>query len=142
MGNVFFTTGLFKNKLSVLHTLILLMIYITFICLFRPDVNLKNNIFPVYLFVIALIGIYAFYQISFLIMKSHNFFVRFLLQCGESSLTLLGLHRPIWIFINPICKSIISAASVLFLVQIISALIITLPVHKFLSRYAPRLIGK
>lgn len=142
LGNLFFTSSLYKKKISTHYTILLFLAYVAIIYVFEPNVNLKNNVFPIYLVLVASLGIYVAYQFALLVRDHTKLLSRFLKQCGESSITLLGFHRPIWLVVNPLCKMLTSSLFVLFLVQLMSALVTILPLHRFFSKYTPTLIGK
>ena len=142
LGTLFFATGLYKQKINLKWSVATLIVYVAIIVVFRPQVNLKDNIYPWYLFLVSTAVIYAFYQISYQLTKYKNFGVSFLQECGLRSLTLFGFHTPLWLFVYPVCLILHLSIPLSFVVEMLSALVIIMPLHSILSKYTPKLIGK
>lgn len=109
--------------------------------MFMPKVETKDNIYPIYLVLLSMPIIYALYQVSLYLAEHMNVLVHFLEDCGKSSLTLLGMHRPLWLIVYPICSKLNLSTIPFIGVQMTSALLIILPLHQFLKKNFPLLIG-
>ena len=142
LGHLFYSSGMYKKHLHPLWTFAIMLAYTVAIILLRPNIDIKYNVFPWYLIFISLPAIYAFYQICLYITAYSNMLVRFLEDCGRKSITLFGLHRPLWLFVYPICLKLHLNTPLFIAVEMLSALIIILPIHNLVSKYAPILIGQ
>lgn len=140
---LFYHVGyLFKNnKLSeqrpIWISAVLLIAYAVFVWLVHPYVSVKDNIYPIYLIVLSVIPIYALYQLSCRVRS------KFLILCGVESLTIMGLHHPIY---DTIMFPLMNRLPLPYVVEIASMVIITLFItlvlNKCIMRYAPFLLGK
>ena len=143
LGHLFFISGIYKKNISLVIPILLLSLYAAFIAMVHPVVDIKYNVFPWYLIFLSVAVIYAFYQICLYLTIYSNMMIHFLADCGRKSITLFGLHRPLWLFVYPICiKLQVGIPFVLVAVEMLSALVIILPIHNLINRYAPYLIGQ
>lgn len=142
LGHLFYTFNLYKYKISKLLILIFLIIYVYCVILTNLEVNLKYNIYPSYYLVVAVIGIYICYQLSLYIGQFNNRFPTILSFYGKSSITLLGLHRPLWLLLGIPVNWFQLSENVIIFIQICSAMIILPLLHHVLQRYLPIVIGK
>lgn len=92
--------------------------------------------------VLSGIAILVLYQLSVFLSKRSNKISVFLSKCGNSSLSMLGFHRPIWLFVYPICLKLGLGEYMFTLVEMITAVPIILILDKIFNKYAPALIGK
>lgn len=142
LGHLFYTFNLYKYKISKLLILIFLIIYVSCVVLANLEVNLKYNIYPSYYLVVAVIGIYICYQLSVYIEQLNNRLPIILSFYGKSSITLLGLHRPLWLLLGiPVIWFQLSENVIIF-IQICCAIIILPLFHHVLQKYLPIVIGK
>ena len=106
VGRWFKETNLFEKKVSWKYAFGVFAIYCLIIVAFHPKVELKSNIYPWYLIFISMGAIYAIYQFSLRFSVKDNSIVRFICRCGNASLSLLGLHIPLWLFVYPVCLAL------------------------------------
>lgn len=142
IGYWFFKSDMYKQKVMPIIPIAILVLYTVFIAIVHPVVDIKYNVFPWYLIFISIPVIYALYQVCLYMSSYSNIFVKFLADCGFKSITLFGLHRPLWLFVYPICLKLHLNTVLFIAVEMISALIIILPVHNLICKYAPILIGQ
>lgn len=142
LGPLFYASGIYKRKVNPVIPIMILLLYMVFIILVHPLIEIKNNVFPWYLIFISIPAIYALYQVSLYLSSYSNIVVSLLADCGRKSITLFGLHRPLWLFVYPICLKLHLNNPLFVAVEMVSALIIILPVHNLISKYAPILIGQ
>lgn len=142
IGRRFKETNLFEKAVSWKYALLIFAVYCMIIVVFHPKVELKSNIYPWYLVFISMGAIYAIYQFCLRFSENSNCITHFISRCGNASLVLLGLHRPLWLFVYPVCLALHLPIIFFIIVQMISALLIILWCDKLLNRYAPFLIGK
>lgn len=64
--------------------------YILFVWMVVPLVNIKENLYPIYLPVLSIIPIWALYQMC---CRINSIFIS---HCGVVSLSIMGLHHPIY----------------------------------------------
>ena len=137
IGKIFNSQEYYKKKLPMWGAIGLVIVYALFVWLAAPLVNIKENCFPIYLPVLSIIPIWALYQICCR-MKSV-----FLLHCGVVSLTIMGLHHPIYeVVMAPIFNRIIFPYSIEVMLTVVLTLIIVLIINKIIMKYAPCLLGK
>lgn len=139
-GRLFFDVGLFKKNLNWYWITLMFLLYVVLVRILHPHVEIKDCIYPVYHVFIALLGIYALYQVC-MKMDSHRHLSNWLSFFGASSLSLLGFHRPLWLFVYPICLNLSLSWWIIILVQMISACLFILPIDRFLKKHTPFLIG-
>lgn len=142
LGNLFYITGMYDKKISSLGVSILLLSYCILVFYLRPSVEIKYNVFPWYLLLLSLIAIFSFYQISLRVSSYRNFSVTFLADTGKRSLTLFGLHRPLWFFIYPICLKLGFNLLYIVIAELLTAFFIIWPIHSLLEKKFPLLIGQ
>lgn len=141
LGRSFYFSGLYTKRIHWSAVVSIFLGYTAFIIMFIPKVETKDNIYPIYLVLLSMPIIYALYQISLYLAEHMNTLVHFFENCGKSSLTLLGMHRPLWLIVYPICLNLNLSTIPFIGVQMVSALLITLPLHQFLRKNFPVLIG-
>lgn len=139
---MFFSSGLYKQKVSLVWSAWILIIYTLLIYKLHPHIDIKYNMYPRYMIFVSVPVIYALYQICYYLSSYSNVCINFLADCGKKSITLLGLHRPLWLFVYPICLKLHLNMPLFIAVEMISALIVILPLHKILNKYIPILIGQ
>lgn len=140
MGRMFFCFDTYKKSLEWFYILLMVVVYVGVVYNLHPHVSIKNCIYPLYHVFLAILGIYVFYQISIQLIE-WKFVSQFLARCGSSSLTLMGLHRSLWLFICPICMALHISNWFTIIIQMVIAIVVILPVDVFLKKYSPRLIG-
>ena len=84
---------------STAFIIISLIIYVAVCYFFKPQVDIKANSFPFYHPLLSLFAILPLFFLCRKFEKNNNPIVLFVKQCGKSSLTIMGLHRAIFIFI-------------------------------------------
>lgn len=135
-GHLFNIYGLIKRKFPLSVSVLVLVFYVVLVWLIEPQVNIKDNLYPIYLFVLSLTPIYALYQICCRIKNG------FLAYCGMASLAIMGLHHPICDFEFPLMNLIHLPLLVERIIMVVITLAITLAIYKFMMVYAPFLLGK
>lgn len=84
-----------KKELHPFAVFFMFLIYILLMTSLSPHVDLKYNVFPFYLFISPFLAIYPILKFSLYLSKACSFASNVLKNIGNSSLILLGLHRPI-----------------------------------------------
>lgn len=142
LGNWFFLSGTYQKRAPIWTILMLAMVYCAAIYILHPHIDLKYNIYPWYTILLSMTATWILYQLSVRLANYSNFIIQFLVRCGHGSLSMLGFHRPIWLFVYPVC-SILHLNEPLFVaVEMLSAVPIALLMNHILTRYAPVLLGK
>ncbi len=137
VGNLFKTENLYNHKMPVWMSVMTLLGYSLFVYLVKPEVNIKDNVFPVYLIILSLVPIYALYVISCRLNS------KFLLTCGLASLTIMGFHHPIYdVVMSPLMNRLPWPSVIEIGITVVFTLLITLGIHKVIIRYSPFLLGK
>lgn len=142
LGHLFYTFNLYKYKISKLTIVMFLIIYVSCVVLTNMEVNLKYNIYPSYYLIVAIIGIYMCYQLSLYIGLLNNRLPTILSFYGKSSITLLGLHRPLWLLLGIPINWFQLSENVIILIQICCSMIILPLLHLVLKKHLPAVIGK
>lgn len=137
VGYLFKTWNLHDSKQPIWLSIMTLLVYSLFIYFVKPEVNIKENVFPVYLILLSLVPIYALYQLS---CRLNN---KFLLSCGLASLTIMGFHHPIYdVVMFPLMNRLPLLPEIEMGLMVVLTLMITLIIHKLLLKVSPFLIGK
>lgn len=142
MGSVFKDSRYVQMKLRTSLIAIVLIAYAMLAYYMRPDVNVRDNVYPWYICLSAPIPILALYYLSFNISTHNNRLVKFIEVCGQKSLFIFALHGPIFELAFPIMGHYGLRSSL----QTIILMLITIPLclfaEKIVIRYAPFLIGR
>lgn len=89
-----------QKNVKILHTILLLTFLIAIVYFAKPRIDVKENIFPIYLLPLSLLIIVSlFYFIQSIVRKigtKHSIILDTLTILGIESLIILGLHRPIY----------------------------------------------
>lgn len=129
--------GLMEKRLPLWVSIGGLLLYVGFVWYIEPHVNIKDNVFPIYLIVLSMVAIISLYQLCCRL-KSH-----FLAYCGVASLVIMGFHHPIYDvamlpFINRLDLPLFVESSIMVVVT----LGMTLGIYKLMTKYTPFLLGK
>ena len=137
IGFLFNHTGLINKRIPLWISILILVFYIIFVWLVEPQVNVKDNVFPVYLIVLSMVPIYALYQIC---RKINS---RFLAYCGAASLGIMGLHHPIYdVAMVPIMNRLTLPMFVEYIIMVVITLVVTLILYQLIVKFTPFLLGK
>lgn len=137
IGFVFNRYKIYEQRIPVWESCLLLVLYTLIIAEVEPAVNIKENVFPYYLFILSLVPIYALYQLC---CKMQS---KFLIMCGVSSLTVMGLHHPIFdVIMFPLMSRLSLPHFCESLLMVLITLIIVLFIDKMINKYVPFLLGK
>lgn len=140
LGRLFFASGVYEKTMKWPWIALMATIFVSLVAILHPYVEIKDCIYPFYHVLLAMLGILALYQICIKI-RNGSMLSKWLARCGNASLSLLGLHRPLWLFVYPACLALSLSRWAMVLVQMILALVIILLADKILKRYTPVLIG-
>ncbi len=140
---IFFHVGyLFKKhslheKQPIWVSITLLLIYAIFVWSVHPYVNIKDNVFPLYLVALSVVPTYALYQLCCRINS------KILILCGIESLSIMGFHHPIY---DTIMYPLMSRLSLPLVgkcfFMVLFTLVIVLVLNRIISKYTPFLLGK
>lgn len=122
--------------------LIVVSLYSVFIHTVLPAVDIKHNDYQIYLPLMALPVIWAFYQLSKIIeTEAGPIMKNTLSHLGRSSLVLFGLHQPLWIVMFPMASRFPYTwlQPIFMVLPTIPMLLFT---EKIVFRYSPILLGK
>lgn len=128
------------NKITI-GALLLFVCYVCVIILVKPYINVRDNEYPCFLVISALIPILSLYILSKKISESCSIFTGIIKICGVNSLFLFALHGPIYEILFPIVNKVgLGNLSIIFVM-----LVITIPTclmaAKLLLKYTPFLVG-
>ena len=136
VGVLFRTSEADKRLYGKWLPILLLTMYILFVVIIHPHVNIKNNEFPFYLLMLSIIPTYALYQICCWLHSD------LLADLGKYSLIIMGLHHPIYdVVMYPLMSKVHLPYIFVSLLMIVLTLPIILLVRKILLKFAPCLIG-
>lgn len=137
LGRVFHEQEWCKKQQPIWISIGLMIAYALFVWVIVPQVNIKENLFPIYLLILSIIPIWALYQICCTINSI------FLSHCGVVSLTIMGLHHPIYdVVMAPIFNRVVFPQSIEMVLTVVLTLIIVLIIDKLIMKYVPYLLGK
>lgn len=142
LGYAFKHYQLHEKLRSWWAALLLLAAYVALGLLLHPHVSIKDNVFPWYIIFYSLLGTLGCYALSAQLCKHGVPGMHFVERCGVISLSLLGFHGPVFLFLMPALNKLHLPlwCNVVLLVGISVPLIFYL--ECFFERYAPALIGK
>lgn len=102
-----------------------------------PEVNIKDNQFPIYLILMAMIPITALFYLCKIIDS------RFLIRCGTASIVIMGLHHPIYdVVMFPLMNRLPLPTYVEPYIMVALLLPILLFVEKLIMKLSPWIMGK
>lgn len=137
LGRVFHEQEWYKYQQPMWINIGLMIAYVLFVWLVAPLVNIKENQFPIYLLVLSIIPIWVLYQICCTINSP------FLSYCGAVSLTIMGLHHPIYdVVMSPIFNRVAFPQSIEIVLMVVLTLIIVLIIDTLIMKYARYFLGK
>lgn len=138
--------GIFKRD-DILVFMTMLLIFIGLMCLtalYRPEIDFKANLFPVWVPLLSAPIIIALYYLLKVFTKQvgNNPMKSFLIKCGLYSICILGLHRPFQEAFHIIFSKLpIPNPSIQTAIYIIISVPVILFIARVLEKYAPVLIG-
>lgn len=141
-GRIFHVLGFTQKKTHFSIPTIIILSYTVFIFYSMPLVDLKHNIYPVYLPLLAIPMIWALFQISLMIHESADQkLIKPFDRLGRSSLVLFGLHQPLWLILFPL-SSHISYQMFRPIFMLVLTFPLILKIEDYVSRVCPFLLGK
>lgn len=107
-------------------------------------VEIKDNVYPLYMIALSIPMIWAVYCVSCTIsMCGYRYLSGFLAKCGQRTLTIFGLHMPLWFYLMPIVQKLPPPSN--NFIKSIVLVVLTLPLlmicDKFIQRYIPFVYG-
>ena len=142
IGHRFHADGHDTKKIKIPYVLLMILFFVLMVQLFHPDVDLKSNRYPIYQIFLFVLAVWPLYQICQWAKQFNLWIVKFVAKCGEASISLLGLHRPLWLLVVPVCHNLHLHEWLFVTVQMLIAVLIIPFIHTVISRYAPVLIGR
>lgn len=137
IGYCFKSSEIYEKRIPICVSLSLILLYTVLIVALKPSVNIKENLFPLYLLFLSMVPIFALYQLCCRIDS------KFLMRCGVASLTIMGLHHPIYdVMMFPLMNRLPLPNIVEELMIVIITLFVVLFADKLINKYAPFLLGK
>lgn len=141
LGHVLYNSKALRQPYNPLISIATLTLLSIIILRLNVHVEMKDNIFPLYMILLALPMIWSCYQLSLSLAKS-TIIANLLTTCGNSSLTIFGLHRTLWLFLVPI----VNLFSVPLITNQIILVALSLPIliitDKIITRYIPFMYGR
>ena len=121
--------------------------YIGITVFMHPYVDIKYNVYPIYIVALSMIGIGCLYALALeaLEMKSSwsNIVKKVLIYCGKNSLYILGFSSPLIIVMDILLHKVFTnPSSVILVSEFCIVVAISLFVGKTIERYIPILVGK
>lgn len=135
-GFLFNKKGFANKRIPFWLSMSLLIVYSIFIWLVNPMVDIKENVFPIFLIVLSMVPIYALYQICC------TFKSRFLSYCGMASLVIMGMHHPLFDLELPLLRMLHLPVFVEIIIVLGFTLFFTLLFYQLIIKYLPFLLGK
>lgn len=136
-GYCFKSSKAYEKRIPVWTCLCLLLLYTAFMIGIEPTVNVKENLYPCYLIILSLVPIYAMYQLCCRIESA------FLMKCGVASLTIMGLHHPLYdVAMCPLMNRLPLPHALEIVMMVAITLCIVMIADKIINKYAPFLLGK
>lgn len=137
LGRVFHERRYNETDVNTMVLAIMLIAYSALVYWIQPEVNIKDNLFPIYLVVMSMVPIVALF---FLCKKINS---KFLMRCGAASLVIMGLHHPIYdVALFPLMNRLPLPTSAEPYIMVAILLPILLVVEKLIMKYCPWIMGK
>lgn len=136
-GRVFHEKKYNEANIHIGIIITVLIIYGIMVYWIMPEVNIKDNQFPIYLILMAMIPITALFYLCKIIDS------RFLIRCGTASIVIMGLHHPIYdVVMFPLMNRLPLPTYVEPYIMVALLLPILLFVEKLIMKLSPWIMGK
>lgn len=142
VGNTFIHSKYSKERFNTYILLLFLCLYIGLISIVSPEVNTRDNVYPWYLCITALVPTFLLYYLSANIYSRDLWILKFFRTCGVKSLFIFSLHGPILEMLFPVMTHLnignfAKTTKLLFI-----TISICLWAERVIMRYSPFLVGK
>ena len=143
LGHVLYNSKALRQQRHPLISLATLTLLTILILQLNVHVEMKYNEFPLYMILLALPMIWSCYQLSLRLSTSHRPLLSNLLTtCGNSSLTIFGLHQALWLILMPAINKLNISPTTSSILLVIFTLPLLIICDKLINRYLPNLYGK
>lgn len=102
----------------------------------KPIVDVKQNLYPIITIPLTVLAIVSVYSFSIVLAKSR--FLGFIPYLGRKSVYLLGLHRPIFLFLIPILYNAHFHPFISMILLLAATIAISLLIAVWLQKIFPR----
>lgn len=141
-GYTFIYSKYSKERFNTYVLLLFLCLYLGFIGIVSPEVNTRDNVYPWYLCITALVPTFLLYYLSANIYSRDLWILKFIRTCGVKSLFIFALHGPVLEILFPV----MSHLNIGNFAKTTILLFITIPIclwaERVIMRYTPFLVGK
>lgn len=137
LGRVFHEKKYNEANIHIAVNVLVLIFYVALVYWVKPEVNIKDNQFPIYLILMSMVPVTALFYFF------KNIDSRFLIRCGTASLVIMGLHHPIYdVVMFPLMNRLPLPPSVAPYIMVALLLPVLLLVEKLIMKYCPWIMGK
>lgn len=137
IGRLFHEKKYNDANVPIVVTVLVLVVYSAIVYWVMPEVNIKDNQFPIYLILLSMVPITALFYLC------KNIDSRFLIRCGTASLVIMGLHHPIYdVVMFPVMNRLPLPDSAEPYIMVALLLPVLLFVEKIIIKYCPWIMGK
>ena len=142
VGYTFIYSKYSKERFNTYVLLLFLCLYFGLISIVSPEVNTRDNVYPWYLCITALVPTLLLYYLSANIYCRDLWILKFIRKCGVKSLFVFALHGPVLEILFPF----MSHLNIGNFTKTTILLFITIPIclwaERVIMRYTPFLVGK
>ena len=142
VGYTFIYSKYSKERFNTYVLLLFLCLYFGLISIVCPEVNTRDNVYPWYLCITALVPTLLLYYLSANIYWRDLWILKFIRKCGVKSLFVFALHGPVL----EILFAFMSHLNIGNFAKTTILLFITIPIclwaERMIMRYIPFLVGK
>ena len=142
VGYTFIYSKYSKERFNTYVLLLFLCLYLGLIGIVRPEVNTRDNVYPWYLCITALVPTFLLYYLSANICCRDLWILKFIRTCGVKSLFIFAIHGPVLEILFPV----MSHLNIGNFAKTTILLFITIPIclwaERVIMRYTPFLVGK
>ncbi len=146
LGFLFKETKYYNIKIPFPFVMLSFACLLGAIFFFKPNIELKYNIYPFYTALLSTLFITTlYYLIKFILGYSNrgiSLFSKVFQKLGQDSLIIFGLHRPLFELSYVIQSQVIINQKVFALLQILGTIIVIECLSPILYKYVPYLVGK
>ena len=122
--------------------LLLLCLYLVLISFISPKVNVRDNMYPWFLCVSALVPIFLLFYLSANIFRADLWIFKIIRKSGVKSLFIFALHGPILEVLFPIMGHINIGNYAQTIILVLIIIPICLWAERMITKYTPFLVGK
>lgn len=131
-----------QMKCNTYILLLLFCLYLALISFISPKVNVRDNMYPWFLCISALIPIFILFYLSANIFRTELWIFKIIRKCGVKSLFIFALHGPILEVLFPVMNHVNIGSCAQTLILVLTIIPMCIGAERMIMKYTPFLVGK